>query len=72
MKYLKYLRLFLGVINCITLGRLIEKDAPFPILLIGLFLVIFFLGYFLYENERDFKDRNVQNENNEFQRDNII
>ena len=69
---MKYLRLLLAVVNCVTLGRLIEQSAPIPVILIVSFLVIFFLVSFVYENERDFKNRNVQNENNEFQRDNII
>lgn len=57
---MKYLRLLLAVVNCVTLGRLIEQSAPMPVILIISFLVIFFLGIFLYENEKDFKnlDRN--------------
>ena len=56
MKYIKYLRLLIAVVNCVTLGRLIDQSAPTPVILIVLFLVIFFLGIFIFENERDFKN----------------
>lgn len=69
---MKYLRLFLALFNCITLGRLIVQDAPIAIIGIVIFMIIFFFGAFLYENERDFKNHNVQNENGDFNRNNII
>ena len=66
MKYIKYLRLLIAVVNCVTLGRLIDQSAPTPVILIVLFLVIFFLGIFIFENERDFKNNvNQQNQNNQ-------
>lgn len=62
MKFFKYLRLSLGVVNAHLLGLLISQDAPSWIILISFSMTLFFLIAFIIENESDSKKTKNEDE----------